>query len=72
MSIADELTRAVEKIVAEVDPREQPRADRACCRDHRVIARRGIEAGLTLAVRLLHEQAGPGSTHPTPSGGCTT
>ena len=54
MSIADELAMAVEEIVAEADPREQPVADRACCRDHRVIARRGIDAGLALALRLLH------------------
>jgi hypothetical protein len=72
MSIADDLTRAVEEIVAEVDSREQPVADHACCRDHRVIARRGVEVGLALALRLLHAQAGLGTACPSSSGGFPT
>jgi hypothetical protein len=72
VSIADELTMAVEQIVAEVHPREQPVADHACCRDHRLIARRGVEAGLTLALRLLHAQARLEATRASSSGGCPT
>jgi hypothetical protein len=61
---ADELTMAVEEIVAEVDPAGQPVADRACYRDHRAIARRGIEAGLRIALSLLREQAGMEAARP--------
>ena len=56
MLAADELAMAVDGVVAEVDAAGQPVADRACSRDHRAIARRGIEAGLALALRLLREQ----------------
>jgi hypothetical protein len=64
MLAADELATAVEDIVAEVAPAGRPVPDRACSRDHRAIARRGIEAGLKLALRLLHEQAGKEVTGP--------
>ena len=65
MLAADELAMAVDGVVAEVDAAGQPVADRACSRDHRAIARRGIEAGLELALHLLRAQTGKEGTSPS-------
>jgi hypothetical protein len=60
MLATEEFAGVIEGVLARVDPVGRPGADddQMCSRDHREIARKGIEEGLRLALRLLREQAG--------------
>ena len=65
MLAAEEFTGVIEGVLARVDPVGQPVADRdqMCSRDHREVARKGIEEGQRLALRLPREQTGKEGSH---------
>ena len=60
MLAAEEFTLIVEGVLTRVDPVGRPCADddQMCSRNHRDIARKGVEEGLKLALHLLREQTG--------------
>jgi hypothetical protein len=66
MLATEEFIGVIEGVLARVDPVGQPVADhdQMCSRDHREIARKGVEEGLKLALRLLREQTGKEGSDP--------
>ena len=70
MVAGSELTRLIDRVVRDGEALTPVIGDerRWCVQRHREIARRGIEAGLRLALRLLYEHAATEGRTPQLSG----